>query len=100
MWTPCSSGRIFRFVRSLLTGGVFGKTVSSSPYLPLWGTFTVYCEGTVQLAFRSFSERIVPYVVVDSVCSWEELSSGSSCTTNLDRGPGLIFDYSQISIYH
>ena len=34
--------------------------------------------------FRSFSERNGPYVVINFVCLWEEVSSGSSYTAILD----------------
>lgn len=41
-------------------------------------------EGVGQLVFRSFSEDIVPYVAVDLVCLWEEVSSGSFYVTILN----------------
>ena len=45
--------------------------------LPRCDSFLVcICEAAAQLVFRSFSEGIVPYVAVDSVCAWEEVSSG------------------------
>ena len=58
-------------------------------YLLWCGPFTTCCERAVQLLFRSFSERIVPYVVADLMCSWEEMSSGSSNTAVLDNALAL-----------
>ena len=50
---------------------------------PLWPTsmwpffsFSTHV-GVAQLVFRPFSEEIVACVAVDSVCPWEEVSSGS-----------------------
>ena len=52
---------------------------------PSWcGPFIIHCEGAVHLAFRSFSGWIVPYVAVDSVYAWEEVSSRSSYAAILD----------------
>ena len=36
-------------------------------------------------SFQSFSEGIVPYVAIDVVCSWEEVSSGTFCVNILDH---------------
>lgn len=36
------------------------------------------CVGVAQPVFSFFPEEAVPYVTVDSVCSWREVSSGSS----------------------
>ena len=38
-------------------------------------TVVLCCGGSVQLVFSSFSERIIPYVTVDLVCPWFEVSS-------------------------
>lgn len=40
------------------------------------GPFILCCGGVVQLAFRSFSDGIVPYVAIYLLCSWEEVSAG------------------------
>lgn len=78
-WTPCS-----RFVGSLLIvgrqvgPGAFGETGFCLFYPSSCGPFITYCEGTIQLVCKSLSEGIFPYVVADSVCPWEEVSSGSS----------------------
>lgn len=59
-------------------GGVFGKTISLL-LLPIskW-PFYPLCEGTLQLVFRSSSERIILYAAIDLLCQREKESSGSS----------------------
>lgn len=42
------------------------------------------CVGITQPAFQFFSDEIVSSIVEDSVCSWEEMSSGSSHTAILN----------------
>lgn len=72
---------------SLRLGGVYGKNTSQPYYPPGCGPFLIcWCKGAVQLVFRSFfSERIFPYVAVDLVCLWEEVSSVSSYVNTLDN---------------
>lgn len=43
-----------------------------SPPTYLGMSFITCCKATVQLVFRSFPERIVPYVAVHSVCPWKK----------------------------
>ena len=72
--------------------GVWGKImpllllpVSMQPlYSLLWQAF--------QLIFRSFPERVAPYVAVDLLCTWEEVSSGCSYTGNgwMDQSIGRL----------
>ena len=38
----------------------------------------------VEAVFIQFSEKIIPYVVVDLLCPWEEVSSGSFYATILN----------------
>lgn len=45
-------------------------------------------ELAVQLVFRSFSGRVVPYITVDLICPWEEVNSEPSYAAILD-GPSL-----------
>lgn len=45
------------------------------------GPFFFCPVGAVHLLFRSFSEVNGPYVAVDLVCLWEEVSSGFSYAT-------------------
>ena len=53
-----------------------------------------FVEETVHPVFRSSSEKITPYVVVDSLCVWEEESSTSAYATILN--PFLLwFDFNQ-----
>ena len=40
-------------------------------------SFTL-CVGIAQLVFGYVPEETIPYVAVDLVCLWEEVSSGSS----------------------
>ena len=54
------------------------------------------CRGWV---FRSFSEGIVPYVAVDLVCPWEEVSSGSSYAALLDLLVVFIFEIIVTIVY-
>lgn len=56
--------------------GVFGETRSLLSYPSKRSPFLYCCEGAIQLASGSFSERIVLYVAVDWLCLWEEVSSG------------------------
>ena len=46
--------------------------------------FTLCCGDCVHPIFRSFSGRIIPYVVVDLLCPWEEVNSRSSSATILN----------------
>ena len=43
--------------------------------------FTCFCGGSIHPIFRSLSERITLYLVIDLLCLWEEVSSGSSYMT-------------------
>lgn len=47
--------------------------------------FVLICGIVVLLVFYYFSERIVLYVLVISVCLWEEVSSGASYATTLNH---------------
>lgn len=40
--------------------------------------FTLCCGNSVHSIFRPFPEGIIPYVVVDLLCLWEEVTSGTS----------------------
>lgn len=80
----CSSGRSFRVVSSLpvvvhcIGGGVYGESGSQALlFVLMWPLSFAQCKGIAQLVFRSFSEEIITYVAVDSVCLAEEASSGS-----------------------
>lgn len=42
-----------------------------------YGPFTLCLGSPVQVAFRSFSEEIIPYVAVEMLCLWEKVSSRS-----------------------
>ena len=46
--------------------------------------FTLCCGGSVPPAFGFLYEGIIPYVVVDLLCLWKEVSSGSSYATILN----------------
>lgn len=50
----------------------------SLPYLPPDLFLLCSFEEIIQLVFRSFSQRIFPFVAVDSLCPWENVSSRSS----------------------
>lgn len=56
------------------------------PYLSLCGTSIISCAETVTVNKASvlFQGGIVLFVDVYSVCSWEEVSSGSSLAAILD----------------
>lgn len=67
------------------------------------------CGAAVQLVSRSFSEAIIPHVVLVVVCPWEKGSSGSSLLAILDHPlPGIFPDALQaaphviltIALYH
>ena len=45
--------------------------------LPCGPSLVRWMLGVAQPVFRFLPEEIVPCVVVDSVCLWEEVSSGS-----------------------
>lgn len=47
------------------------------------------CEGVTPPVFRFFSEEIVPYIAINSVCLWQEVSLGSSYVAILNRN--LVF---------
>lgn len=55
------------------------------------------CVGVTQPVLRLFffSEEVLPYVAVHSVCSWEEVRSGFSSLTIL--GPFLCFECGSVS---
>ena len=85
---PCLSGKSSGFLKFLQLcvatlgwGCVFGETVPL-PHVPNYpipcGPFTVCCEGAIQPVLRSFSEGIIPYIVIDSVYLLEGMSTGSS----------------------
>lgn len=63
--------------------------VSASPSLfDVVSLSLPWCAGFAQLVFRGFFQRkFAPYVAVDSVCPWEEVSSGSSYVTILKWNP-------------
>ena len=66
--------------------------VSVSPTHLDVGIFFFSCYvGVTQLDLGSLSEEIVLYVLVDSVCPWQEVSSGSSCVIIWDLFGGHIF---------
>lgn len=56
------------------------------------------CEGIAQLVFRSPSEEILPYKAVDSVCPWEEVSSGSSYVATLNHPPVPMFSFTSFKV--
>ena len=43
------------------------------------------CVVVAQPTFRFFSEEVVPHLAVDSVCTWEDVSSGSFYVAILNR---------------
>lgn len=49
------------------------------------------CVGVAQLVFRPLSEEIVPCAAVDTVCLWDEVSSGSSYIAVLNHFLSLHF---------
>ena len=57
-------------------GEGFGKIVSLHLLLTLMCPLYPLCGLALGLVLRSFSETVVPYVVVDLVCPWEDVSSG------------------------
>ena len=63
--------------------GVYGVPASPTCFNVVFSLFA-RCVVVIQPAFRFFKEEIVPYVAVDSVCPWEEVSSGSSYVTILN----------------
>lgn len=68
--------------------GFMARSHLSLSYPPWCHSFLLcWREGTVQLLFRSFSEGIAPFVPVDSVRPWEEVSSGSSYIATLNLFP-------------
>lgn len=71
----CSFGANSGLVRSLLIAGHhagvgFLVTLSLPLLSSQCGPFIFCCGRAVQLAFRLFPEGVVPYVVVDFLCSW------------------------------
>ena len=50
----------------------------------------ICCTEAVPSALSFSSEDIVLSVSVNSLCSWEEVSSGSSCAAILDWKPAII----------
>ena len=94
-WTPCSLGRPpSRWYPTLLLGHLLRVQVwTRSLFLPssqtLCGSFlfkffySFGCRKAMLLVVRSFSARIALYVAVVLMCSWEEVSSGSSYSTML-----------------
>ena len=68
-------------------GGFFCETVSL-PLLPIlmWSSFPLLWR-VLHLVFRSLSERNDPYVALDVMFLWEEVSLGSSYAAILDDPP-------------
>ena len=60
-------------------------------YLSQCGPFILCCGVAVQVVLWFLSEGIAPYVAVDVLCPWEEMSSGSSYATILTCLPGKEF---------
>ena len=52
-------------------------------HLDVFFLYILNCIRAILLVFRSFSEKVVLYVVVVLLCLWEEVSSGSSYSTIL-----------------
>ena len=59
---------------------------------------------TVHLVSGLISQEIIPYIAIDLVCLWKEVSSGTSCISTLNKNPnyslkkfinvyGLILDF-------
>lgn len=53
------------------------------------GLFSFFWCVCVQLDFSFFSEEIIPYVTVYSLCPWEEVSSESPKVTILNWNLGV-----------
>lgn len=64
--------------------GFWQDQVSASP-TPLNMAFLFRVQGAIQLVLSPFSAGIITYVTVDTVCLWEEVSSGSSYTAILNH---------------
>lgn len=62
--------------------GVYGENVLLSLFFPFQcGYFLVCCSvGVTQLVSEFHGEEIIPYAAVDSMCSWEEMSSRARTT--------------------
>ena len=72
--------------------GLWQDCVSASPFCFGMGVFLFsQCVGVAQLVFRVFFKGIVPYVAVNLVCLWKEVSSGSSYITILNKSPSRNF---------
>lgn len=71
-------------------GGGFGMTVSL-PLLPvsMW-SFCPLLWRTVHVFFTYISEGHDPSVAGDLMCAWEEMSSGSPCTTIVWKSPEIL----------
>ena len=69
--------------------GVYGESVSPFPTHLDVGDVCIFsfaqCIGATQRVSGSLSEGIALCIAVDSVCLWEEMSSGSSYVTILDQ---------------
>ena len=83
------SGEVLDLWRSSLLcvtilGRGFGQNlVSGSPVYLNAVLLSLVVERAVQLGFSPFSVRIIPYVTVDLVCPWKEVSWESSSVTIL-----------------
>lgn len=73
--------------RSRLNMGccVSGKVLGNWFSFQSWcSPFTLWCGVANQTGLWLFSEEIVPYVVLDLLCTWEDVTPGSSCTAILN----------------
>lgn len=52
----------------------------SLPLVPVWmrPICIIYCERAVQIVFRFSSKRVILYVALSLVCTWEKVKSGLS----------------------
>lgn len=66
-----------------------GGPVSSTGFHGLLSS--TRCVGVTRTAFRFFAEEVVPYVAVDLMSLWEEVSSGSSLVTILNWSTDVDF---------
>lgn len=57
----------------------------------IFSAVTLYCGGSIQLVYMSFSERTDAYIAIDSLPEWEEVRSGSSNAAILNCLQGLTF---------
>lgn len=87
LWVPS------QLCDALQDWGLRQDCVSASPTrFTVWFFLPTQCLGVPQLLSEFLSELILPYLTIDSLCPWEEVSSGTSYVAIWNRNQQFLKD--------